>query len=94
MVSLQELYAAIKDELTNAPVYHGDLTDWWADGVGSTPYAVKHYKEAQHKYHLCERLDKKAGEKYPELWKTAQDNLMMYAEHMRNCTVQSWRTLL
>lgn len=46
MVSLQELYAAIKDELTDAPVYKGDLTDWWADGVGSTPYAVKHYKEA------------------------------------------------
>lgn len=81
MVSLQELYAAIKDELTDAPVYHGDLTDWWADGVGSTPYAVKHYKEAQHKYHLCERLDRKAGEKYPELWRTAQDNLMLYAEH-------------
>lgn len=81
MVSLQELYAAIKDDLTDAPVYKGDLTDWWADGVGSTPYAVKHYKEAQHKYHLCERLDKKAGEKYPELWRTAQDNLMLYAEH-------------
>lgn len=42
---------------------------------------MKHYKEAQHKYHLCERLDKKAGEKYPELWRTAQDNLMLYAEH-------------
>ncbi len=27
MVSLQDLYAAIKDELTDAPVYHGDLTD-------------------------------------------------------------------
>ena len=45
MVSLQELYAAIKDDLTDAPVYKGDLTDWWADGVGSTPYAVKHLKK-------------------------------------------------
>ena len=29
------------------PVYRGDLTDWWANGVGSAPYAVKHYREAQ-----------------------------------------------
>ena len=44
MVSLQELYAAIAPKLTDAPVYRGDWTDWWANGVGSTPYAVKHYQ--------------------------------------------------
>lgn len=81
MVSLQELYAEIRDKLANAPVYHGDLTDWWANGVGSTPYAVKHYREAQHRYQLCSRLDPKAFEKYPELARTAQDNLILYAEH-------------
>lgn len=81
MVSLQELYEAIKEELMDAPVYHGDLTDWWANGVGSTPYAVKHYKDARHRYHLCERLDKKVREKYQEHWRMAQDNLLLYAEH-------------
>lgn len=81
MVSLQELYQNIKDELQDIPVYHGDLTDWWANGVGSTPYAVKHYKEAVRRYHLCERLEPEMGEKYPELKRTAQDNLMLYAEH-------------
>ena len=30
MVSLQELYAAIAPKLTDAPVYRGDWTDWWA----------------------------------------------------------------
>lgn len=81
MVSLQELYENIREELQNAPVYHGDLTDWWANGVGSTPYAVKHYKEAVRKYHLCERLDSQMAQNYPDLTKTAQDNLLLYAEH-------------
>ena len=81
MVSLEELYEAIKEELLEAPIYHGDLNDWWANGIGSTPYAVKHYKDARHRYHLCERLDKNVAEKYSTYWNTAQDNLMLYAEH-------------
>lgn len=81
MVSLQELYAAIAPKLERAPVFHGDLTDWWANGVGSTPYAVKHYLDAKHRYHLCQRLDAQATDKYPELTATAQDNLLLYAEH-------------
>lgn len=81
MVSLQELYAAIRNALSDAPVYRGDLNDWWANGVGSTPYAVKHYKDALHRYHLCKRLDSEAESKYPDLMRTAQDNLLLYAEH-------------
>lgn len=81
MVSLKELYEAVLEDLLDAPVYHGDLTDWWANGVGSTPYAVKHYREALHYYHLCQRLDPEAKEKYPEFFRMAQDNLLLYAEH-------------
>ncbi len=81
MVSLQELYAEIKDKLTDVPVYHGDLTDWWANGVGTTPYAVKHYREAQQRYYLCKRLDPKMEEHYPALARMAQDNMLLYAEH-------------
>lgn len=81
MVSLQELYAAIGPKLQDAPVYRGDLTDWWANGVGSTPYAVKHYLDARHRYQLCGRLDPAIGEKYPALCESVQDNLLLYAEH-------------
>ncbi len=81
MVSLQELYAAIRPKLENAPVYRGDFTDWWANGVGSTPYAVKHYKDALHRYQLCQRLEPKAAKKYPALYAAAQNNIMLYAEH-------------
>lgn len=81
MVSLQELYSLIKDKLTDIPVVEGDLTDWWANGVGSTPYAVKHYKEAQRIYHLCRRLDANVYEKYEKEAREAEDNLLLYAEH-------------
>lgn len=67
MVSLQELYSAIREPLADSPVYRGDLTDWWANGVGSTPYAVKHYREAQRRYGLARRLEPQLGEKSPVL---------------------------
>lgn len=81
MVSLQELYHAILPKLADAPVWRGDLNDWWANGIGSTPYAVKHYRDALHRYHLCRRLDATAEETYPDLYRTVQDNLLLYAEH-------------
>lgn len=81
MVSLSEMYEKIYPKLKDAPVYSGDLTDWWASGVGSTPYAVKHYKDAQRCYHLCNYLDSSVASKYPQLYKEAQNNLLMYAEH-------------
>ena len=81
MVSLQELYAAIAPRLSGAPVYRGDLTDWWANGVGSTPYAVKHYRDALHRYQLCLRLDGGAAAKYPALAAAFEDAALLYAEH-------------
>ncbi len=81
MVTVQEFYDKIKDQVKDAPVYKGDLTDWWANGVGSTPYAVKHYKEAQRMYYLCEKLDSKAHVSKKELTRQAEDNLLLYAEH-------------
>ena len=55
MVTLDELFERIQQE-PDIPVFQGDWTDWWVDGVGSTPYAVKHYKEAQRIYHQCRQL--------------------------------------
>lgn len=81
MVSLDELYALVKENLKDIPVYRGDMTDWWAGGVGSTPYAVKHYKEACHKYHLCSRLDSQVRELYSCELSVLEDNLLLYAEH-------------
>lgn len=81
MVTLQEFYDKIKYEVKDAPVYKGDLNDWWANGIASTPYAVKHYKEAQRMYHLCERLDNEGQISNKTLLREAEDNLLLYAEH-------------
>ena len=81
MVSLQELYAAIAPKLQGAPVLHGDLNDWWANGVGSTPYTVKHYLAARHNLELACRLDPDLPREAPDLLREAEDNLLLYAEH-------------
>lgn len=81
MVTIQEFYDKIKTQVTDAPIYRGDLNDWWANGIASTPYAVKHYKEAQRMYHLCERLDSQGYISKKELIKQAEDNLLLYSEH-------------
>lgn len=81
MVTLQELYDLIRDKTADAPVYRGAQNDWWGNGVGSTPYAVKHYKEALRLSHLCGRLEEKTGVSDKELTETARDNALLYAEH-------------
>lgn len=81
MVSLQELYDLIRDKVADAPVYRGAMNDWWGNGVGSTPYAVKHYKEALRLSAICDALEKKTGVHNEELIKTSGDNALLYAEH-------------
>ncbi len=81
MVTLQELYDLIREKTKDAPVYRGAINDWWGNGVGSTPYAVKHYKEALRLTHICERLEEKTGQKNEELAKIGEENALLYAEH-------------
>lgn len=57
MVTLQELYDLIREKVKDAPVYQGTMNDWWGNGVGSTPYAVKHFKEALRLSRICDRLE-------------------------------------
>lgn len=81
MVSLQELYAEIGEKLKDAPVYRGDLNDWWANGVGSTPLAVKHYRAAGRMLRLARTLAPEVVQEHEDERKTAEDNLLLYAEH-------------
>ncbi len=81
MVTLQELYDLIRDKVVDAPVYRGAINDWWGNGVGSTPYAVKHYKEALRLAHICDHLEEKTGVKDERLRETGEDNALLYAEH-------------
>ena len=86
MVTLEQLYQEIAPKLQNAPVYRGDFTDWWANGLGSDHVGVKHYREAQRYYHLAGRLSPSVYEENPTLAATAEDALLLYAEHTFGCT--------
>lgn len=82
MVTLSELHQLVKEGIgDDIPTYKGDLTDWWAHGVLSAPYIVKHLKEAERTNNLVHKIDKdnkfickKHEEEYEE-------NALIYAEH-------------
>ena len=73
MVTLEELYGLIREQTAEAPVYRGAINDWWGNGVGSTPYAVKHYREALRLAHTCDRLEEKTGVRDDGLARTGED---------------------
>lgn len=81
MVTLQELYDLIREKTADAPVYRGSINDWWGNGVGSTPYAVKHYKEGLRLAHICDRLEEKTGYCNEKLKEVGEENALLYAEH-------------
>jgi hypothetical protein len=95
MITLTDFFALVEKE--TVPVYSGDWNDWWADGVGSTPAATKIYKEAQRKYHLAKKLDPDSTRGIASEVKTAEDNLIMYAEHTwgySSSISEPWNTLV
>lgn len=81
MVTLQELYDLIRDKIADAPAYSGAINDWWGNGVGSTPYGVKHYKEALRLGHISDMLEKKTGRRNQSLVRVEEENALLYAEH-------------
>ena len=81
MTTLDRFFEKLAGSGAEVPEYSGDFTDWWADGVGSTPEAVKLYREAQRSRNLAALLDPMRKYIDPALWQSAGRNMMLYAEH-------------
>ncbi|WP_300684317.1 hypothetical protein [Acutalibacter sp. 1XD8-36] len=81
MVTLQEFFDEAKGRLGDIPTYSGDWTDWWADGVGSTPNIVAHYREASRLYDMVCALDPDCKIVTQEEREAISYNLIFYAEH-------------
>ena len=95
MVTLDQFFEQVKETCADIPTYKGDWNDWWADGVGSTPAAVKNFRDAQRKYSLCKKLDASMGDS--ELVESASENLMLYAEHTwgySSSVSEPWETMV
>ena len=80
LATLDEFFARV-EELENLPEYAGDWTDWWADGVGSTPADTMHYRAASRWYDVARKLDPDGTIGGAENYRSALYNLMFYAEH-------------
>ena len=82
MATLDEFFGRLRQQGTeNLPVYRGDWTDWWADGVGSTPADVTQYRQAVRYCHIAEKLDPLHRAVPADIYEAAYDNLMFYGEH-------------
>ena len=81
MATLEEFFDAVRERCADIPVYGGDFTDWWADGVGSTPAEVKLYREAVRKYSLCRKADPQGEAGNSAYMEQAAEDMMLYAEH-------------
>ena len=81
MATLDDFFDDVERECTDIPEYSGDFTDWWADGTGSTPAAVKLYLDGARKFDICRKLDPedKLGRK-GAMVKSAEE-LALFAEH-------------
>ncbi|MDO5435473.1 MAG: hypothetical protein Q4G19_03795 [Clostridia bacterium] len=81
MTTLDPFFAKLEAAGVTIPEYEGDFTDWWADGVGSTPAAVKMYREAQRSRNLALLLDPEMKDIDRKLWEDSGRDMMLYAEH-------------
>ena len=81
MTTLDAFFEKLEKAGAEIPEYTGDWTDWWADGVGSTPEAVKVYREAQRNRNLAALLDPERKWIDGALWRASGRNMMLYAEH-------------
>lgn len=97
MVTLEQFFAKVEEQCQNIPVYSGDWNDWWADGVGSTPAAVKIFCDARRKYDICKKLDANNNFGNAELVDKAAENMMLYAEHTwgySSSVSEPWETMV
>ena len=81
MTILDTVFEQLEASGVDIPEYSGDFTDWWADGIASTPEAVKLYREAQRKRNLAAVLDPDKKNTDMALWRQSGRDMMLYAEH-------------
>ena len=81
MATLDAFFGKLAASGAEIPEYAGDWTDWWADGVGSTPQSVKLYREAQRCRNTAALLDPDGKYTDEALRQEAGENMMLYAEH-------------
>ncbi len=97
MITLNHFFEILREQINELPVYRGDWNDWWADGIGSTPAVVKHYKDAQRKYHIGKQLSPELTIEDKAYMDEVEYELTLYAEHTwgySSSVTEPWETLV
>lgn len=81
LCTLDEFFDRLRAAQNDIPTYRGDWTDWWADGVASTPSDLIQYRSAARSLHIAEKLDPNHELASEELYREANYNLIFYGEH-------------
>ena len=81
MATLEDVFSRLEAAGVEIPEYAGDWTDWWADGVGSTPGAVQLYRQAQRNRRMATMLTSEGEEDDPALRASSGRAMMLFAEH-------------
>jgi hypothetical protein len=89
-----EFFEHLERHATSLPVYRGDWTDWWSDGVASTPQDTLLFRNAQRTRHLLDLLDPESRVVSPARREAIDDKLMLYAEHTFGYSHPSLSSLL
>ena len=81
MCTLDAFFERLRKEPLEIPTFSGDWTDWWADGVGSTPADMIQYRNAARTFHVMQKMGCKDDVELQPRYKDALHNLMFYGEH-------------
>ncbi|UFU03226.1 hypothetical protein LQF12_01025 [Ruania suaedae] len=78
-----EFFDALRREpaFGDLPTERGDWTDWWADGVASTPRELRIARDAQRRLERSEALAAVTGADISSETAEARQQLALYAEH-------------
>ncbi len=79
ITTLEDFFSRVEREAL--PVYKGDFTDWWADGVQLMPNAVMVFREAQRMFVTAQNLNKALNVLDEKLVDECAYALIMFAEH-------------
>jgi len=97
MITLHDFFKVLRQEEVEIPVYKGDWTDWWADGVGSTPEYTKLCREAQRKLKTLKVLNSIENCISNDEIEKIEKDIMLYAEHTwgySSSVSRPWETMV
>lgn len=95
--SLEDFFHHLEEHGGEIPTHRGDWNDWWTDGVISTPFEVRLFRNAQRTKRLVEMLDPQAEIVSQQQRDAIANKLILYAEHTwghSNSYTDPWKLLV